>query len=346
MAAQYSFREFQENQLRTLNRAVEAYQAYLEAREAGRPFKGGMHWKKIHGREYLYKYRDRLGHGASLGPRSPHTEGLLSEFGRRRRESAARLAARRQELAAAARFCRAALIQRVPDPVVRILRYLAPGDLPGTPLMVIDTHALHAFEFAAGVFIDPSPGSPLWAGAGHGLTLAATAAMPPEEFLRFLRRADRSFQTLPGDCLAAVNKPGFRVRCLHPPTARSPHPIVLRDAPGLTVPAEAGDLTALVAAPKFSQVAIGRRGDPVTMVVPDPRALALHKLWLSQQEDRDPGKKIRDRLQAAALAELILRYLPPYHFFSAELRLFPPEVARLAENLVEGYELPPDLEAD
>jgi hypothetical protein len=98
--------------------------------------------------------------------------------------------------------------------------------------------------------------------------------------------------------------------------------------------------------PRFSQVVIGRRGDPVTMGVPDPRALALHKLWLSQQEDREPPRRLRDRLQAKALAELILRYLPQYHFFSAELQWFPGEVARLAENLVEGYEMAADLEAD
>jgi hypothetical protein len=212
--------------------------------------------------------------------------------------------------------------------------------------MVIDTHALHAFEFAAGVFIDTPPDSPLWSGAAQGLTLAATADVPPEEFLARLRRADRSFQTLPGHGLAVVNKGGFRVRCLRPPTVRSPHPMLVRDASSLAVPAESGDLTALAGAPKFSQAVIGRRGDPVTMVVPDPRALALHKLWLSQQEDRDPGKKTRDRLQAAALAELILRYLPQYHFFSAELQFFPPEVTRLAENLVEGYEVAADLETD
>ena len=346
MAPEYFFREFQENQQRTLDRAVEAYQAYLEAVQAGRPLKGGMHWKKVKGREYLYKYRDRSGHGSSLGPRSPYTERLFAEFGRRRRENAAQLDARRQQLAEAARFCRAALIHRVPEPVVRILRHLSPGDLAGTPLMVIDTHALHAFEFAAGVFIDALPDSPLWSGAAQGLTLAATAAMPPEEFLRLLRRADRSYKTLPGHGLAAVNQHGFRVRCLRPPTARAPHRMMGRDAPGLTVPAEMGDLAALMAAPKFSQVVIGRRGDPVTMVAPDPRALALHKLWLSIQEDRDPGKKTRDRTQAAALAELILRYLPQYYFFSAELQLFPAEVARLAENLVEGYEVAPDLSAD
>ena len=122
--------------------------------------------------------------------------------------------------------------------------------------------------------------------------------------------------------------------------------MMVRDAPGLTVPAESGDLAALMGAPKFSQVVIGRRGDPVTMVVPDPRALALHKLWLSQRQDREPGKQTRDRVQAAALAELILRYLPQYYFFSAELQLFPAEVARLAENLVEGYEVAADLETD
>jgi hypothetical protein len=107
-----------------------------------------------------------------------------------------------------------------------------------------------------------------------------------------------------------------------------------------------GDLAALMAAPKFSQVVIGRRGDPVTMTVPDPRALALHQLWLSQRPDREPAAKERHRVQAAALAELILRYLPHYHFFSAELQLFPAEVARLAENLVEGYEVTADLDAE
>ena len=348
MAADYFFQEFRENQQRTLNRAVEAYQAYLEALQAGRPLKGGMHWKKIKGREYLYKYRDRYGHGQSLGPRSPHTEHLWAEFGRQRREMTALLGARRQQLAEAARFCRAALIHRVPEPVTRILRYLPPGDLANAPLMVIDTHALHALEFAAGVFIGTPPDSPLFSGAAQRLTLAATASVAPDTFLRLLRRADRSYsyKNLPGDGLAAVNKQGFRVRLLRPPTARSPHRVMVRDAPGVTVPAESGDLAALMGAPKFFQVVISRRGDPVTMVVPDPRALALHKLWLSQRQDREPLKRTRDRCQAAALAELILRYLPQYHFFSAELQRFPAEVARLAENLVEGYESTADLEAD
>jgi hypothetical protein len=346
MAADYSFREFQESQQQTLSRAVEAYQAYLEAAQASQPLKGGMHWKRIKGREYLYKYRDRQGHGSSLGPRSPHTEQLWAEFGRRRRELAPQLAARRQQMAEAARFCRAALIHRVPEPVVSVLRRLAPDDPTRAPLMVIDTRALHAYEFAAGVFIDTPRDSPFWAGAAQGLTLAAPVELAPEVFLGRLRQADRSFHLLPGESGAAINKTGFRVTLVHPPATRSPLRMPGQDATGSAAPAASGDLASLMGAPKFSQVVIGRRGDPVTMVVPDPRALALHKLWLSLREDRGPVQRSRDRCQAAALAELILRYLPQYHFFSAELQRFPPEVTRLAQGLVEGYETAPEPEVD
>lgn len=346
MTAEYSFREFQENQQRTLDQAVRDHQAYLEALEAIRPFKGGMHWKKIAGREYLYKYRDRYGHGHSLGPRSPDTEGIWADFARQRREAAARLATQRHQLREAARFCRAALINRVPDSVTRMVRHLTEGGLSGAPVMVIGTQALAAYEFAAGVFIETAKTSPGWSGAASRLTLAAPAAVPPAELLARLRRADRSYEILPGEGLAVVNKAGFQVSFVSPSTARAPHRMLGRDAPGGTVPAEAGDLAALVNSPRFSQVVIGRRGDPVTMAVPDPRALALHKLWLSQQEDREPLAQARDRCQAVALAALIVRYLPQYYFFSTQLHLFPAEVAGLAEGLVEGYEVAEDLGAD
>ena len=319
-------------------------QAYLNALKAGQPLKGGMHWKRINGREYLYKYRDRYGNGASLGPRSPVTERLFTEFGRQRQDFATRLASQREHLAATARFCRAALIQRVPETVSRIVRRLEVSGPFGASLRVIGTQALHAFEFAAGVFIDTPKDSPFWSDAAHNLTLAAATPVAPDDLLRLLRQADRSFQTRPGNGFEAVNKAGFRVRCVRPPRLRPQTRPTPHNALAPTVPHEAGDLTALLHAPQFSQVVIGKQGAPGTLVVPDPRALALHKLWLSQQEDRDPSLKVRDRVQAMALAELILRYLPQYYFFSSQLNLFPPEVVRQAQGLVEGYEVATDLE--
>jgi hypothetical protein len=346
MEFEYSFRELKESQRQTLDQAIQAYRAYLDTLLDRRAFQGGMHWKKIKGREYLYKYRDRHGHGRSLGPRTPETEEIFREFTRQRREVAAYLAARRQELAEAARFCRAAMIHRVSAPVTRVLRHLGPRNLSEPPVMAVGTQALHAYEFAAGVFIDAPKTSPFWPGADSRLTLATAAELPAGKFLRQLRRADRSYQLLPGDHLAAVNKAGLVVRLLRPPSIRSLPQPPRRNGSDVMVPAATGDLTALVSSPEFSQVVIGQRGDPVTMVVPDPRALALHKLWLSQQPERDPWRQTRDRLQATALAELILRYLPQYDFFTSQLHLFPPEVGRHAEQLVEGYDVATDLEVD
>ena len=340
MAAAYFFREFSPTQQQTLAQAIQAHQDYVHALKASQPFKGGMHWKRIKGKEYLYKYRDRYGNGASLGPRSPATERLLAEFTRQRREVSARLARQRDHLAATARFCRAALIHRVPEPVIRIGRRLESSALAKAPLLVIGVHALHAFEFAAEVFIDPAKDSSLWEESGQ-ITLAAATPIPPDDLLGLLRQADRSFSILSSEDFQAVNKTGFRVRFVHPPVVRTlTKPGDYAD-PRPPVPAESGDLTALVNSPKFSQIVIGQRGNPALMVVPDPRALALHKLWLSQQEDREPATRSRDRVQAMALVELILRYLPQYDFFSSQLRLFPPEVARQAQRLMEGYEPEP-----
>jgi hypothetical protein len=341
MAAAYSFCEFEPTQQETLARAVAAHRAYLGALKAVQPFKGGMHWKKIKGKEYLYKYRDRSGNGASLGPRSPETERLFANFGRERGELAARLASQREHLAAASRFCRAALIHRVPETVSRILCRLELTPLSGSPLLVIDAQALHACEFAAEVFIDTPKDSAFWSDTWKRLTFAAAAPLPPDRLLALLRQADRSFQILAGDDFQAVNQTGFLVRCKRPPGLRAPARPGRLDGSLPAVPAASGDLTALLGAPKFSQVVIGKRGTAATMVVPDPRALALHKLWLSQQEDRDPAKRSQDRIQATALAEMILRYLPQYDFFSSQLHLFPPEVARQAHGLVEGYEFEP-----
>ena len=74
------------------------------------------------------------------------------------------------------------------------------------------------------------------------------------------------------------------------------------------------------------------------MVVADPRAFALHKLWLSQQDDREKTKTRRDHGQALAVADLVLRYLPQYDYFSTELDMLPQDLVQSAARFAEGAE--------
>lgn len=104
--------------------------------------------------------------------------------------------------------------------------------------------------------------------------------------------------------------------------------------------AEIRNLQWLVSSPKFSQTVIGDDGFPATMVVPDPRAFALHKLWLSRQQDREPIKKARDRDQSLAVCRLILQYLPDYKFNPDELRMFPKDIVNETLAAIKETQLP------
>ena len=77
------------------------------------------------------------------------------------------------------------------------------------------------------------------------------------------------------------------------------------------------------------------------MVAPDPRAFAIHKLWLSRQVDREPSKKTRDRSQALAVCRLVLQYLPEFKFDPEDLRMFPKDVVTEAAQAFNSTDLPP-----
>ena len=76
----------------------------------------------------------------------------------------------------------------------------------------------------------------------------------------------------------------------------------LTDADDDLEPAPIEGLQWLVNAPKFEEIAIGEDGLPVQIHCVDPRAFALHKLWLSNRDGRDPIKRKRDEAQAKAVA--------------------------------------------
>lgn len=328
----YIFAEFSEGQRHTYRATVQVHQARGEALEQNRSFKGGMHWKKIKGREYLYRYRDRYGHGRCQGPRSPHTEKVMADFRQGRQEAAARLHALQPRLAEQARFARAALIHRVPRIVIKILQRLAQQEDLGRHLLVMEANAVFAYEYAAGVFLaDPRrPTRPpdFLAHTRRRLTLATSWEVADVGLLAVLRRVDRSFQARPGHGLQFINQQGYVVAVNQPDTRR-------RD-PGEPGTAAVLQIQRLLASPVFSQVVIGTDGSPATMAVPDPRAFALHHLGLSAQKDRPLLDRRRDRSLALAVADLILRHLPQYQFFDAELRRFPEALVRRAAQFATG----------
>jgi hypothetical protein len=65
-----------------------------------------------------------------------------------------------------------------------------------------------------------------------------------------------------------------------------------------------------------------RDGSPARIVAPDPRWFALHKLWMADQDKRNPLKRPKDRAQGLALLDAVAQAMPHYRLgadFAAEL---------------------------
>jgi len=310
-----------------------------------RAYRGGMHWKKSKGREYLFRTRDRYGYGKSLGPRSPETEKIIAEFRRGKQQTKERLASLGSRLKEQSRFCKAALIQRVPRVVTSILRLLEQHSMLGRNIMVIGTNSLYAFEAAGGVFFEnPIMATKdmdlLWDTRGR-LSLVTDTDSVRAGLMGILRKADRSFEPSSTNKFRAINRNGYMVDLIKsiPKPIWKDEPISI-GGPDDLVAAEIRNLQWLISSPKFSQIVIGEDGFPAAMVTPDPRVFALHKLWLSEQDDREPVKKRRDKNQALAVFQLVIQYLPQYQFNPDELRMFPAEVAGMLKLFPESSRFP------
>jgi len=334
------YREMNDNQRRVFIDTVQLYEALGAALQKNRSCKGGMHWKKAKGREYLFRSLDRYGYGKSLGPRSQETEKILADFRRAKQQAKSRLSALKDRLKEQARFCRAAMIQRVPRTVAAILRVLDQYNILGRNVIVIGTNAMYAYEAAAGVFFDRSMMSTkdvdiLW-DTRSKLTLVTNSNRKPDGLLDIIRKADRSFEVIRSGDFRAVNRDGYMVDLIKPFPKKimEKEPIRIGGADDLKA-VEIRNLHWLMSSPKFDQIVIGDDGRPSLIIVPDPRTFALHKFWLSRQDDREPVKKQRDRAQAMAVGKLIIEHLPQYRFDVAELRMFPLEVVQKATEFFD-----------
>jgi hypothetical protein len=320
--------------------------AFAEAFIKSRAYRGGMHWKTVRGRNYLFRSVDRRGYGKSLGLRSSDTEAVFRDFHDNKKRIMVSLHELQDRLKEQARFCKAARIARVPRVVGSILRLLETKKLLGSSFQVIGTNALYAYEAAAGIFFESGLMATqdvdiLWDVRARP-KLHAAARIDPGGFLSILQQVDRSFELIRKRSFRAVNRRGYMVDLLKP-EPRSAHLLEKRrmGANGDLVAAEIQNLQWLVSSPKFNQVVIGDDGYPAVMVTPDPRAFALHKLWLSRQTDREPIKRKRDKEQALAVGLLVLHYLPHLKFTPEELKMFPKSVMTAAAEALKASELPP-----
>ncbi len=343
------FNELKNEQRRQFVDALQVFEAHRVASAKWQhSYKGSMRWVSRKGHDYLHRKLSKR--ERSLGRRSADTETQFNAFhsGRDKlRAELKQLVARLDEMAP---VNRALQLGRIPTIAARIMRSLEANQVLSTHLVMVGTNALFAYEAQAGVFL----GQEFVATGDADLLWDArqsTALLAPElrrlGVIGLLQKLDQSFQTRGANDFRAFNKDGYFVDLIRPDD-----PDFFREGRSKTMGDRKDDLEAspifglqwLVNAPRFETVSIGQDGYPVLLVTVDPRAFALHKLWVSKSQQRDPIKRRRDRSQAAVVAELCHRYFN-LDFEATELGALPEELRRGIQQLspevaATGKEIP------
>ena len=294
--------------------AQAVFQALEEATKAVAEVRGGMYWKRQGPTEYLIRTSPRNAQ-KSLGPRSAETEAIHSRFSIRKEQAEARKAALEKELVRHQRMNRALFVGRAPQILVDILRTLAQAGL-SEHFVVIGTHALYAYETAAGVRFESADALAtrdvdlLW-DTRKRLNFVTQMEFLDSSMIGLLKKIDPSFEIRQDQHYTAVNNKGFEVDIIRRDgSSGDPHPLRITDREDDLWAVQATRANDLLSGPRFSSMIVSASGYMARMETVSPVLFAEFKRWMASQPDRDPMKASRDILQAELVEHLIEEYLP------------------------------------
>jgi hypothetical protein len=201
---------------------------------------------------------------------------------------------------------------RTPEIVVALLNAVREAGLEDH-FIVVGTHALYAYEAAAGVRIVPGALATkdvdlLW-DARKRLQFVLDLSRDAGSMLAVLKRVDPSFRRKSDDGQneSAVNDKGFEVDFIRRETEEGdPHPFRFSADEEDLWPVRAQRASLLTQAPVFVHPVISATGKLATMRTVDPHTFVEFKRWMADHaQHREPVKRRRDLHQAQIVQELL-----------------------------------------
>lgn len=305
--------ELSESQTRQQLDASSVFTALLEARGEAALVRGSMNWREIQGKRYLIR-TSTTGGQKSLGPESPETQAIAERFFARKEMASDRLKQLTEQAAIMQRMNRALRVGRVPNVVVDTLNALEKAGI-SEHFLVVGTHALYAFETAAGVRIpdgamatrDVDP----FFDTRKGVKLFSSLPTVDKSMIALLQKVDKTFRVRNSSKYTAVNASGFEVDIIRR-MARDldPHPLRMSDQEDDLWAAQVPSGDNILGARPFEAIVVATSGAMAKMRTIHPLDFARIKERLSRAIDRDPLKARKDALQASVAREIVREYLP------------------------------------
>ena len=298
-----------DNAARQLIDSITVFDEYMRVQGQARRYSGGMYWKRQGDYEYLVRTASD-NRQSRIGARSAETERTFDDFIGRKRELEARLKSLREALKDAERLNKALKVGRVPSPVLAVLQAIEDAGL-GQHFTVVGTHALYAYETAAGVRIVQGALATqdvdlLW-DARKRVRFITDIGKLETSMLQVLQRADPTFQRKEGQNETAINAKGFEVDFLRrQPEGDDPHPFRFSDKENDLWPVQAVRAAVLTNAPRFDHVVVSSTGRMALMRTIAPASFVEFKRWMATKAPQRPEAKRRRDLRQAAIVQKLL----------------------------------------
>ena len=309
------FHELSEQQKRQLIDAEMLFAALEKAEADAIRHRGSMFWREQDGGRYLIALSAHS-RQRSLGPASPDNELKFERFTKRKAEVESRLKSLREKAEEMRRMNKALRVGRTPDTLVEVLNAMMRYGI-SSHFLVVGTHALFAYETAAGVRfpvdVMATQDADLLFDTGDRANFLEVMEDRKMAFLGVLQKADKTFERDELELHTARNASGFAVDLIrrHPPEPESKeHPLRLTPDEDDLWPVRASMGQKLLSVPRFEQVVVGVNGGMARMRTVHPLDFARIKRQLAKDVQRDPRKKQKDLAQAAMVQALVKQYLP------------------------------------
>lgn len=301
------------------------HDAWLAAVRRSDALPSSMFFAKKGAAEYL-TIKQRDGRSTTAGARSAETEKRLADFESERAAVESALSETGKALAEIIAQAKVLKLPVVPAKAARILRELDIADVLGNDVMLVGTNAFYAYEIAAGCLfmsgIEETEDFDLTWCRGARVSLAGTSEKPiGSPVMRALKAVDSSFCINKSKPYQALDNHGYEVELLVAPSLFG---TLSRDevfSPMAVFPEQEW----LLLGRPVRSVAISADNKPCPIFAPDPRYMALQKLWLAEKPERDPKKKPKDKKQGMRLLSVVAEKLGSTYPMDIEFVLSLPE---------------------
>lgn len=293
--------------------ATSVYTALEQAIEAAEPFKGSMFWREVKGHQYMIKM-SASGSQKSLGVLTDKNKDTPQTFMMKKKEAQDRVDSLKAELKTQQKINRALGVGRVPAIVIDTLNAIKSAGLTDH-FIVVGTHALYAYESAAGVLIPndalATQDIDLLFDTRKRVKFFTQMKQLDSSFLAVLQKADKTFKLRDDQRYTAINDKGFEVDVVRRMAADiDPHPLRMSDVEDDFWAVQISQGSKLLGSKPFQQAVVSSTGTIAMMKTIHPLDFIRLKTILGSSPSRDALKAPKDLLQARLVTELVQDYLP------------------------------------